>query len=134
MNTPQQPLIPETKQWLVREKTQSGTSKGDDLGPFVRKITVELVYGVWKAAEKATSQPRIVGESYHTLSGPTARKSIQKMADDLNAKGTIPEDKEPVKTRLDGYRQSFNEAGGESLFDAMTLKSTISYAPERKQA
>jgi len=130
MNTaPQAPLIPDEPQWLVREKTQSGTSKGDDLGPFVRKVTVELVWGTW--VPNKSGRPEIVGETFHILHGPTAYASMEAMAKEMNAKGQKPPESKVAKTRLDGFKQTVAQAGGDSLFDAITLKETISYDPKK---
>lgn len=120
MNTPE-------LKWLVRvtETLPVTNAKG------IRKATrtAQLIWGTMEMQRGKDSVERevITGDCHHELTGPTCQKSMQEMADRMNAEGKLPPDKKQPKTRLDGYRQSFKEAGGNSLFDAETLKATISY-------
>jgi len=108
--TPQLLNVPENK-WLVRVTEKHG---GDNRkGQMVRLVQSELIYGRLHTEKKKNdvTMTTIEGKAYHILTGPTAQKSLQDMADDLNAKGTVPEDKPQIKTRLDGFKQTFAQCG-----------------------
>jgi len=119
--------------WLVRQTTKHGFNERKGMPDH--KVTVELVWGHEEKQTdgKGVEQVVIVGKAHHTLKGPTAVKPITEMAEWLNREGTKPPEKEGVKTRMDGYEQTFNQAGGEALFSAQELKSSISYNPKKKR-
>jgi hypothetical protein len=75
-----------SKGWTVR----SLSATGDD-GSEKRTCAVQLLYG---------------SDVVHTLTGPTALKTLQTAAEQFTATGYTPEPYPPIKTRADGWRQS----------------------------
>lgn len=129
-------LIPtNTERWLVRESVKRNFNQRNELNDD--RLIAELVYGHHDTVKVHDATVTIVvGQVFHTLHDPTAAKSITEMAESLNARGYVPDGKatpkqKPAKTRLDGFRQSFAQAGGDALFPADVLKATISYDPHK---
>lgn len=130
MSTEPEPI--QGKCWMVRETQESGKVKDNIVQN--RRFKYDLVYGEWepvKNKDGLITGHKIVGESVHQLTGEIGRKSLEGMADRFNAEGKKPDKKAP-KTRLDGYKQTHDNSGGNSLFDCVTLQRCISYKPEQK--
>lgn len=64
-------------------------------------ITVELVWG------HRGKEGKIIGESYHQLTGPTARSSMSAYAEDLNMRKVPPS--KAVRCVADGCRLPKND-------------------------
>ncbi len=125
MNNDQTPPLIETtpNRWLV--KTTVDSEGGDNAkGQFVRKVTCELIYGARQnvKANNSVTSSVILGTVHHKLHGPTAEKSIQAMADDLNARGYVPEVKKEAPAL----------AIEQSLLPPDMLREAIRYAPGYK--
>jgi len=73
--------------WLCRQSTHDLGSRKETAN--IRQ-TSELVWGHWVHPQSKHGNPRIVGESYHELHGPTACASISAYAEDLNMRGVKP--------------------------------------------
>lgn len=130
MNTEPE-LIPQGDSWLVRTTKEPGKLRGEVVVNCRTKH--ELVYGHWEPVTNRDGHitgHKVIGEAVHMLTGPNGKEALERMADDLNRKGEKPPEKTP-KTRLDGYRQTHDESGGNSLFDCVTLQRCISYAPKK---
>jgi len=121
--TKRQPIHREdpVSSWLVRE-TEGPKRYDPDFTagkgkPFIDKctVTVELVWGKRVHHEGLDS---IEGKAYHILHGPTARKSMDDFAADLNAKKTPPS--ELKKCLLDGSRPP--KDGGPNQMSFFDLK------------
>lgn len=125
MNEPE--LIPDQPRWLVRVTETIPVDNGKGIRKSTR--TAQLIWGVANLVKGKNDVTREVinGDCHHELTGPTAEKSIRDMAERMNREGKLPPETKQPKTRMDGYRQSFKEAGGDALFPADVLKSTISY-------
>lgn len=132
MSTEQNDLIPQTDSWLVRQSTTRKMNKKTDMPNNEERV--ELVWGhrERKRNRSDVETLEIVGEVHHELSGPTALKSIQEMAERMNRTGQKPLGPKP-KTIADGFKPKFNQQGGESLFSPQILKETISYKPNAKR-
>lgn len=106
--------------WLPRKTTISNGDKS--------KVTVELVYGYVDGNE-------VRGETFHTLSGPTAFSSIKALAESYNKKGKTPPEKPKAKTRCDGWRQTKRTPLGGGLTRILNyLKAIAEYAARNLQA
>ena len=98
-----------------------------------RRTKHELVYGHWQPVTNRDGHitgHKVIGEAVHMLTGPNGKESLERMADDLNRRGEKPPGKTP-KTRLDGFKQTFEQGGGDSLFSATELQRAISYRPKQ---
>lgn len=123
-------LIPQGDSWLVRTTEEPGKVRGEVIAN--RRFKYELVWGHWEPSFNKEGQitgHKVVGEAHHMLTGPNGKRAIEEQAAILNAKGEQPPKKGP-KTRLDGYKQTHDEGGGNSLFDCVTLQRCISYKPK----
>lgn len=79
---------PEADRWLCRQSTTTLSTMKETRN--IRQ-TSELVWGHWVYPRgNRNGSPRIVGESYHELHGPTAASSISAYAEDLNMRGVKP--------------------------------------------
>jgi len=77
--------------WLCRKEVSSVFNKRTDR--MDNTIHCQLVWGHWffpKPGDTRYNGPRVIGKSYHELTGPTAEKSIQEYADDLNRRQIPP--------------------------------------------
>lgn len=98
--------------WLVRETEGHKTTRRD--GTEHCTISVELIFGRRVHHE---GQRRIDGKTYHLLTGPTARKSMDAFAVKLNASKTPPS--EIKRCLADGSRPPKN--GGPNQWEFADL-------------
>lgn len=77
----------EPDRWLCRMSTSTLATMKETRN--IRQ-TYELVWGHWVYPRTKKGSPKIVGESYHELHGPTAAASISAYAEDLNMRRVPP--------------------------------------------
>lgn len=127
-------LIPQGDCWLVRSTEEAGKLRGEVI--VNRRTKHELVYGHWEPnfnKEGHITGHKVLGEAFHTLTGPNGKLELEKLADQYNKEGKKPPEKVP-ETRLEGWKQSHDQSGGNSLFDCVTLQRCISFKPEDPKA
>ena len=89
---PEPELIPQGDSWLVRETVESGKVKDNIVQN--RKFKHELVYGTWEEARNKdglVTGHKIIGEVFHTLTGPNGKKALEEMSDRFNQEGKKPD-------------------------------------------
>jgi len=79
--------------WLLRKTTSYSQT---DANKAI--VTVDLIYGY-------EEKNRITGDVYHSLTGPTALKSISQLVEEYNRTGKTPPVRSP-RARIDGWKQN----------------------------
>lgn len=90
--------------WMVRSSTTALNTMKETKSI---RCTYELVWGHWVFPRGSNGNPKIVGESYHELHGPTAEASLLSYAEDLNMRKVQPS--EMPKCVADGCKIPRND-------------------------
>jgi len=78
----------EPDRWMVRECIHNLATDKETKNI---RVCQELVWGHWVYPRGNQGNPRIVGESYHELHGPTAAASLSSYAEELNFRKVTPD-------------------------------------------
>ncbi len=75
-----------TKRWHCRERVEMDTVMRN--GQSRSKVWHDLVFGY--ASKNKNGNDVVLGETYHSLDGPTGKASIASFAEDYNLRGVPP--------------------------------------------